>query len=93
MRLMLFTLPNCPKCPAAKAVAEAVTKMRDDTTLEVIDISNIENMTAALMMQIASTPSFVIDETPIFVEEVPSMEVLNARIDEYRHKKLQASLP
>lgn len=86
MKLRLFTLPNCPRCPAAKEVAEAVTKQRKDVTLEVLDISDSNNMITALMMQIASTPSFAIDETPVFLDDVPSVEELNARIDEYKRR-------
>ncbi len=84
LRLRLFTLPDCPRCPAAKAVAEDVAKRRSDVTLEVLDLSDSENMVAALMLQIASTPSFAIDETPIFLDGVPSAEELNARIDDYK---------
>jgi len=86
MKLKLFTLPNCPRCPAAKEVAEAVAKQRKDITLEILDISDSNNMITALMMQIASTPSFAIDETPIFLDDVPSAEELNAKIDEYKRR-------
>jgi len=88
MKLRLFTLPTCPKCPAAKEVAEAITKLRDDITLEILDISDIKNMTKALMLQIASTPTFVIDDTPIFIADVPSIGELNAKIDEHNKLKM-----
>ena len=86
MKLRLFTLPNCPRCPAAKEVAETVAKQRKDITLEVLDISDSNHMVTALMMHIASTPSFAIDDTPIVVDDVPSVEELNAKIDEYKRK-------
>ena len=86
MKLRLFTLPNCPRCPVAKAVAEDVVGRRKDVTLEVLDMSDSNNMVTALMMQIASTPSFAIDDTPIFLDGVPSAEELNARIDDYKRR-------
>ena len=87
MKLRLFTLPNCPKCPAAKQLAEAIREKRRDIDVEVLDMSNPDNMITALMMQIASTPSFAIDDTAIFIGDVPSFDELNDRIDEYSCKK------
>jgi len=86
MKLRLFTLPNCPRCPAAKKVAKTVVKQREDITLEILDISETNNMTTALMMQIASTPSFAINETPIYISDVPTVEELNTLIDQYKQK-------
>lgn len=86
MRLRLFTLPDCPKCPAAKKIAKTVTEQRTDITLEVLDLSDSNNMTTALMSQIASTPSFAIDYTPIFIGELPSLDELNEKIDEYKKR-------
>ncbi|UCH37727.1 MAG: thioredoxin family protein [Candidatus Bathyarchaeota archaeon] len=84
MKLLLFTQPNCPRCPSAKLVAEAVAKSRDDISLEILDISDPNALTTALMMQVVSTPSFAIDEVPVFVGVVPSRQQLLARIDEYK---------
>ena len=84
MKLRVFTLPNCPKCPAAKQLAEAVTSQHADITLEIHDMSDVDHMTTAYMLQIYSTPSFAIDETPIFFGELPSEEQLIAKIEEYR---------
>lgn len=86
MKLRLFTLPNCPKCPAAKELVNAIKDKRKDLIVEVLDMSESENLTTALMIQIASTPSFAIDETPIFVGEVPSLDELNEKIDEYKRR-------
>ncbi len=86
MILKVFTLPNCPRCPSAKAVAEAVVKQRRDITLEVLDLSNQDNMLTALMLQIVSAPSFIIDNTPVVVDDVPSEEELNRKINEYIQK-------
>ena len=43
-------------------------------------------MLTALMLQIISAPALVIDDTPIVVDDVPSAEELNAKIDEYKRK-------
>lgn len=86
LRLRLFTLPNCPRCPAAKAVAGEVASGRSDVVLEVLDMGVSENMFTALMLQIASTPSFAIEDTPIFLDGVPSASELNRLIDEYKQK-------
>ena len=84
MKLKLFTLPSCPQCPTAKKVAEELIKQRTDLTLDVLDLSDVNNMTAALMLQIVSTPSFVIDDTPIFIGELPTLKALNEKIEEYK---------
>ncbi|MFH0897223.1 MAG: thioredoxin family protein [Candidatus Bathyarchaeota archaeon] len=86
MKLKIFTLPSCSQCPAAKKVAEAIAKQRKDIILEVLDLSDANNMTAALMMQIASTPSFTINDTPIFIGELPTIDELNEKIDEYKQR-------
>jgi protein-disulfide isomerase len=83
IKLLLFISPTCPHCPAAKEVAEKLKKIRDDVEVEVLDISNQENFTTALMLQVASTPTFVLEETPIFVGYVPSLEELDAKIKDY----------
>jgi len=82
LELKLFVQPNCPKCPAAKAVAEEVKKRRKDLDLRILDISDRENYFTTLMLQISSTPAFVVGEKTLFVGEVPSMEELNRKLDE-----------
>ena len=86
MKLRVFTLPNCPRCPTAKIVAETVAQQRGDISLEILDLSDSNNMLTALMLQIISAPALVIDDTPIVVDDVPSAEELNAKIDEYKRK-------
>ena len=83
LELKLFVQPNCPKCPAAKAVAEEVQKRRKDVELSILDISDRENYFSALMLQISSTPAFAVGEKALFVGEVPTVEELNRRLDEY----------
>lgn len=83
MILRLFVQPNCPKCPTAKEIVNVLKNRRDDITVEILDLSEINNLTFALMMQIASTPSFAIDDTPIFIGNIPSLDELEKKIDEY----------
>jgi len=82
LELKLFVQPNCPKCPAAKAVAEEIKKRRKDVELSILDISDRENYFSALMLQISSTPAFAVGEKALFVGEVPTVEELNRRLDE-----------
>ena len=82
LELKLFVQPNCPKCPAAKAVAEEVKKRRKDVELSILDISDRENYFSALMLQISSTPAFAVGEKMLFVGEVPTIEELNRKLDE-----------
>jgi len=83
LELKLFVQPNCPKCPAAKAVAEEVKRRRKDVELSILDISDRESYFSALMLQISSTPAFAVGEKPLFVGEVPTIEELNRKLDEY----------
>lgn len=86
IRLRLFTLPNCPNCPEAKELANTLQKQRDDLTVEVVDMSDPDNYATALMLQIAVTPSFAIEDTPIYTGRLPTLEELNEKIDEYKSR-------
>jgi len=82
LELKLFVQPNCPKCPAAKAVAEELGKKRRDVDLKILDISDRENYLTALMLQISSTPAFALGERLLFVGEVPTVDELNRKLEE-----------
>ncbi len=86
MKLRLFTMPTCPMCPAAKELVNRLKEKRNDIDVEILDMSQPENYTAALMVQIVSTPSFVINNTPIFRGDLPTLEKLEDKIDEYKSK-------
>jgi glutaredoxin len=73
MKIQVFTGKKCPKCPAAKQVASKVAKERK-IEYEELDIE--EHMLDALQLQIASTPSIVIDDDVIYRGEIPSKEEL-----------------
>ncbi len=83
LELKLFVQPNCPKCPAAKAIAQELKNRRKDMDLKILDISDRENYFTALMLQISSTPAFAIGEKTLFVGEVPTIEELSRKLDEY----------
>ena len=83
LELKLFVQQKCPKCPAAKAVAEELRKRRKDVEVKTLDISDEENRLTALMLQISSTPAFAIGEETLFIGEVPTADELNRKLDEY----------
>jgi len=73
MKLTVFTGPNCPKCPPAKEVCQGVA---ESLGLEYEEINIEERMIEALQMQIASTPSVVIDDDVVFRSVIPSKDQL-----------------
>ncbi len=86
MKLLLFVQVKCPKCPAAKAVVKELLKKRNDITLEVLSIDVEDHKFTALMLQIASTPSFAMGNEVLFCGNVPTVEALNDKIDWYIKK-------
>ncbi len=80
--LKLFVKTNCPKCPAAKAVAQELVTKRSDLELKILDIGDHENYLSALMLQITSTPAFAVKDDVLFVGNAPSLEKLNNKLDE-----------
>ena len=84
MKLTVFTGKNCPKCPAAKEIAEEVAKEKG-FEYEEKDIE--ENVFEALQLQIASTPTIVFEDEVIFSSDPPSKDELLKAIDEYTQSK------
>ena len=82
MKLRLIVSPTCPKCPKAKELLEKIRQLRKDLEIEILDISKEEDFIKALMLQVASTPTFILNDTPIFRGTVPSLEALLRKIDE-----------
>jgi protein-disulfide isomerase len=68
-------------------MAEKLAKERTDIKLDVLDMSDTENYITALQLQIASTPSFVLEDTPICVGYLPSYEELKRKIVEHEKKR------
>ena len=83
MKLTVFTGKKCPKCPAAKEVCAEVAKERN-YEFEEKDIE--ESMFEALQLQIASTPTIVVEEEILF-REPPTKDELIKAIDEYINSK------
>ena len=77
MKLSVYTGPSCPKCPPAKELCKAVA---EEMGLDYEEVNIEENMIEALQMQIASTPSIVIDEDVVFRSNIPEKEELIAEI-------------
>jgi glutaredoxin len=67
--IKVFTLPNCPKCPAAKKIAKAVAEEFKIKFTEV-DVGSGEGQIEGLMHQIMSTPSIAIDNEVISRGEI-----------------------
>ncbi|MBW3003179.1 thioredoxin family protein [Candidatus Woesearchaeota archaeon] len=84
MKLVVFTGKTCPKCPAAKELCEEVAKERG-YEYEEKDIE--DNMFEALQLQIASTPTIVLDEEVLFRSDPPTKEELLDAIEEFINSK------
>ena len=80
MKLSVYTGPNCPKCPPAKELCKSVAQ---EMGLDYEEVDIEEKMIEALQMQIASTPSIVIDEDVVFRSNVPDKAAL---IDEIKKR-------
>ena len=79
MKLKVFTLPSCQKCPTAKRIAKDVATKYDLDFLEV-DISTPDGQLEGLMHQIMSTPSIAIDESVVSRGDLISREELDAEV-------------
>ena len=71
--LIVFTMPSCPNCPAAKKLYNEVAKELG-IKLKVVDIK--EDFITALMYQVMETPSIAINNETIYFSEVPSKQAL-----------------
>ena len=79
MKLKVFTLPSCTKCPAAKKVAEEVAKAYK-LEYEVIDMDTEGGRLTGLMHQVMSTPSIAIDDEVIVRGEALSKGALEIEV-------------
>jgi glutaredoxin len=80
VRVRVFTLPNCPKCPAAKKL---VREIQEEYEIDVEEIDLQRDMVTALQMGVASTPSIAVNERVISRGDIPSKEVLVEEIERY----------
>jgi len=56
--IKIFTSPNCPNCPPAKAMAEELKKR--EMNVVIFDISEAEGLAEAQMFTIMAVPTIVI---------------------------------
>jgi len=78
-QIIIFTQPNCPKCPLAKKVVEKVAE-RVNVEVREIDVSTPDGEIEALMYNVCSTPSIAIGEEVLWRGEVPSEEELEEAV-------------
>jgi glutaredoxin len=78
MALTVYYSKNCPKCPKAKKVCEEAAQ-EQKLDYEEKDIE--EHMIESLQLQLASTPSIVLDGEVLFRGEAPSKEELIKEIE------------
>lgn len=79
MKLKVFTLPTCPKCPEAKRIAQEVSAKLGVDYME-IDLSTPEGGLEGLMYQIMSAPSIALDDEVLVKGMIPSQEELENEI-------------
>lgn len=77
VKITIFTGKTCPRCPAAKAVAQQVAA-ETGSQLEILDIE--ESMILALQNQIAAVPSIMVNDEVVFRSQVPTKEDLTAAV-------------
>lgn len=58
--IKIFTKSNCPKCPAAKQMAQEL--MKEGLKVVNYDLDTIEGLTEAAYYGILSTPSIIIED-------------------------------
>jgi small redox-active disulfide protein 1 len=72
-KVTVFTMPQCPKCPAAKELVKEVSK---DFDIEIAEVDIKEDMVTGLQYGVASTPSVAVNEKLISRGDVPSRDEL-----------------
>jgi len=84
-KIVLWTAKTCVKCPAAKKIFKEIAQelnLKEGIDYEIKNIDEGDNMIEALTYQVASTPSFVIDNELFFPGEVPDKDELKKIIKE-----------
>ncbi len=76
-KVTVFTMPECPKCPAAKELVKEVGK---DFEIDIEEVDLKKDAITGLQYGVASTPSVAVNEELISRGEVPEREVLIAEI-------------
>ena len=76
-KVTVFTMPECPKCPAAKELVREVGK---DFDIDIDEVDLKEDKIKGLQYGVASTPSVAVNEKLISRGEVPDRDALIAEI-------------
>jgi len=76
-KVTVFTLPECPRCSAAKELVEEIGR---DMDIDIDEVDLKKDMIKGLQYGVASTPSVAVNEKVICRGDVPAREVLIAEI-------------
>ncbi|MEE8403468.1 MAG: thioredoxin family protein [Candidatus Hydrothermarchaeaceae archaeon] len=76
-RVTVFTMPECPKCPAVK---ELVEEIRKDLDIDIDEVDLQKDRITGLQYGVASTPSVAVNEKLISRGDIPDRDVLIAEI-------------
>ncbi len=76
-RVTVFTMPECPKCPAVK---ELVEEIRKDLDIDIDEVDLQKDRIMGLQYGVASTPSVAVNEKLISRGDIPDRDVLIAEI-------------
>ena len=76
-KIVVFTMKNCPKCPAAKKLAEEIA---EEFGLEVEEVDVEKDMITALQYNVASTPSIAVGDEVIARGDLPAKAELREMV-------------
>jgi small redox-active disulfide protein 1 len=82
MVLEVFKSSNCPFCPRAIRVAEAVLSSHSDILLQVVDVR--QNRQRARKMKIRAVPTLVFNNEVIYVGS-PTIDELDEKLKEVKN--------
>jgi len=60
--LKIFTQPDCPKCPPAKALARQLITSNLQLTTELFDVATVDGMAEGAFYQVMSTPTVLLTD-------------------------------
>jgi len=82
MVLEVFKSSNCPFCPRAIRIAEAVLSSHNDIWLQVVDVR--QNRQRARKMKIRAVPTLVFNNEVIYVGS-PTIDELDEKLREVKN--------
>ncbi len=82
MVLEVFKSSNCPFCPRAIRIAEAVLSSHNDILLQVVDVR--QNRQRARKMKIRAVPTLVFNNEVIYVGS-PTIDELDEKLREVKN--------